>query len=74
MFDVGGPRCLVMLLEMMLSKCLSYQEPYTSHPYRNRNWMYARHSKQSVGVHTVNGFMKVTGGLKGIGKQFTNQH
>ena len=73
MFAVGGPRCPVMLLEMMLSKRpdeLKFSGPLYLTPLQKPKpdvW----YSKQPVGVHTVNGFMKAiadTGGLKGNGK------
>ena len=77
MFAVGGPRCPVMLLQMMLSKRpdeLKLSEPLYLTPLQKPKpdvW----YSKQSVGIHTVNGFMKAiaeTGGLKGNGKRYTN--
>ena len=69
MYVVGGPRCPVMLLEMMLSKRpdeLKLSGPLYLTPLQKPKpnvW----YSKQPVGIHTVNGFMKAiadTGGLK----------
>lgn len=77
MFAVGGPRCPVMLLEMMLSKRpdeLKLSGPLYLTPLRKPRpdlW----YSKQPVGIHTVNGFMKAiadSGGLNGNGKRYTN--
>ena len=56
-FAVGGPKCLVML---MLSKCpeqLKLSGPLYLTPLQKPKpniW----YSKQPVGIHTVNGYMK----------------
>jgi len=73
MFAVGGPRCPVMLLEVMLSKCpekLKLSEPLYLTPFQKPK-PDIRYSKQPVGIHTVNIFMKTIAdaeGLKGIHK------
>ena len=77
MFAVGGPRCPVMLLKMMLSKRpdeLKLSGPLYLTPLRKPRpdlW----YSKQPVGIHTVNGYMKAiadAGSLNGNGKRYTN--
>ena len=60
MFVVGGPRCPVMLLEVMLSKRhedLKLSGPLYLTPLQKPKpsiW----YSKQPIGIHTINGFMK----------------
>jgi len=78
MFAVGGPRCPVMLLEMMLSKHpekLKLSGPLYLTPFQKPKpdiW----YSKQPVGIHTVNIFMKTIADaedLNGNGKQYKNR-
>ena len=76
-FAVGGARCPVKLLEMMLSKHpeelkmtgLLYLTPLRKP--KPHVW----YSQQPVGIHTVNRFMKniaEVGKLSGNGKRYTN--
>ena len=60
MFAVGGPRCPVMLLEMMLSKRpeeLKRSGPLYLTTLQKPN-LSIWYSKQPIGIHTINGFMK----------------
>ena len=59
MFTVVGPRCHVLLLEMMLSKCpeeLRQSGSLYLTPLRKPK-PHVWYSKQPVGVYTVNNFM-----------------
>ena len=73
-FAAGGPRCPVMLLEM--TNIPRVEAIWTTLPHafaepKPSVW----YSKEPVGIHTVNGFMKgiaEVGGLTGNGKWYTN--
>ena len=76
MFAVGGPRYPVMLLEMMLSKHPDEQKssgPLYLTPLRKPRpdlW----YSKQPVGIHTVNGFMKAVADAGGPKSKWQGIH